>query len=112
MARRLNISDLTTAGLAAAKARGVKLGGYRGGPLATAQQGAEGNKRKADAFAARVLPTIRDLQAKGMGAGRIALELGQRGILTASGGQWHPTQVRRVLARGAALQATDQQLAA
>jgi Resolvase, N terminal domain len=45
----------TKAGLAAAKARGVRLGNTRNLEVAQAM-GARGNKVAADAFAARVLP--------------------------------------------------------
>src|SRR3954468_23094042 len=56
------ISTRTKAALAVAKARGKRLGGYRGGPVPSAGSAAEARRAKADAFAARVLPTIREMQ--------------------------------------------------
>ena len=44
--------------LAAAKARGTKLGGWRGGTVVDAKLGIAAVKEAADAFAARVGPTI------------------------------------------------------
>src|SRR5215469_491910 len=76
------ISDRTKAGLAAAKARGVRLGNRRN--LREAQaKGAHGNKVAADAFAARVLPFIRDIQQSGITSLRgIAAALAARGVPT------------------------------
>src|SRR4051794_32744326 len=73
----------------------------RGGPVPSAAVAAAARQEKADAFAARVLPTIRQLQGQGLGLRAIARELCERGILTASGGRaWTATTVRNVLARG------------
>jgi hypothetical protein len=56
---------------------------------------------RAAAHAADVRPTIKELQASGVTTLRaIAAVLNERNIPTASRhGQWHPAQVRRVLAR-------------
>ena len=96
--RRL-ISERTRAALAAAKARGVKLGNPKLNearePMLTAK------KAKADAFAESVAPIIREAQ----GAGATTLQaiadaLNARGIATATGkGRWEPTSVRNLLAR-------------
>lgn len=82
---RKAISDRTKAALAAAKAKGTRLGNPQ---LATAQaRGAEGNKAKAEQFAANVLPIIEPLQAEGASLHKIAEELNARRIATARGGK-------------------------
>jgi DNA invertase Pin-like site-specific DNA recombinase len=93
------ISNRTKAGLAAAKARGVRLGNRRNLEEAQAK-GARGNKVAADAFAARVLPLIRDIQKSGATSLRaIAAALAARGVATARGGQWTAVQVSAILHR-------------
>jgi len=93
------ISDRTKAGLAAAKARGVRLGNPRN--LAEAQtKGAHGNKVAADAFAAampRSVVTPLCWTSRIMGRTRPALAA--RGVPTARGGQWTPVQVSAILRR-------------
>jgi hypothetical protein len=55
---------------------------------------------RADARAADLAPTIKELQASGATLQAIAAELNRRGIPTATGrGEWCGKQVRRVLAR-------------
>jgi hypothetical protein len=62
--------------------------------------GAAAGKAAADAFAANVLPVVRDLQAAGVVTVRaIAEALNARGIRTARGGDWHGSTVRNLLAR-------------
>jgi DNA invertase Pin-like site-specific DNA recombinase len=95
------ISARTKAALAAAKAKGRKLGGYKGGKLPPAGVGTAARRAKADAFAARVRPTILVLQAEGKSLRRIATELTAKGVMTAEGGRWDATKVRHVLAREA-----------
>jgi hypothetical protein len=57
-------------------------------------------KANADAFAANVLPIIRQIQESGVTTGRgIADILNARGIPTARGGRWHDSSVRNVLRR-------------
>jgi DNA invertase Pin-like site-specific DNA recombinase len=95
---RALISARTTAALAAAKARGVKLGGpklkeARKLAVATLKAGAEQR-------AANVLPIIRDIQRAGAATLRdIAEALNARGVVTPRGGQWYATSVKNVLAR-------------
>jgi recombinase len=61
--------------------------------------GAAANREAADAFAANVLPVVRELQASGTTATRaIAEALNARGIRTARGGEWHHSTVRNLLA--------------
>ena len=58
------ISERTKAGLAAAKARGKKLGGPR---LATARRASiKARSEAADAFAANVRPITKEIQASGV----------------------------------------------
>jgi DNA invertase Pin-like site-specific DNA recombinase len=98
------ISRRTREALAAAKRRGVKLGGYRKGTkltAATRKRGSEAVARIAAARAADIAPVIAELQAAGAASLRaIADGLNDRGIPTARGaGNWSATQVSRVLAR-------------
>lgn len=92
------ISACTKAALAAAKARGTKLGGYRGVPPPPAAKASAGRVAKADLFASRVGPLVRELQASGMALDAIARELAVRGIKTARGGTWACQTVKNLLA--------------
>ncbi len=60
--------------LAAAKARGTKLGGYRGIPPLPPAQASAARIAKADLFAFRVGPLVRELQATDMTMEAIARE--------------------------------------
>jgi DNA invertase Pin-like site-specific DNA recombinase len=93
------ISDRTRVALAAKKAAGAKLGNRTN--LAEAQaKSAAANKAGADAFAANVLPIVRQIEASGVtGARAIAAALNVRGVRTARGGAWHDSTVRNLLAR-------------
>jgi DNA invertase Pin-like site-specific DNA recombinase len=96
------ISDRTKAALAAAKARGVKLGGHRGVELTeeVRRAGRAVRTAKAKARSTDLAPLIADLQANGITSLRaIANALNERGIPTARGGRWSPIQVSRVLAK-------------
>jgi DNA invertase Pin-like site-specific DNA recombinase len=97
------ISERIKAALAAAKARGVKLGGNRGVVLTDAARyaGSKALQARAYARAGDLAPTIADIQASGARSLRaIAAALNARGILTATGtGKWEAAQVARVLAR-------------
>ncbi len=98
------ISERTRAALAAAKARGVKLGGDRGrfvgvralgNPASAAVRAARADKRAAD-----LAPMIEELQASGLSLRAVAAELTHRGIETPrAGGAWSAVQVSRVLER-------------
>ncbi len=58
------------------------------------------NAREADAFAANVLPIIREIQAsKVMSYRGIAAALNARAVRTARGGEWSAMQVGRILER-------------
>jgi hypothetical protein len=85
---------------AAAKTKGVKLGGHRGANLTDAVREASSAMRtaKSKARAADLAPLIAELQAQGLTTLRaIAKALNDRGIPTARGGQWSAEQVRQVL---------------
>ncbi len=99
------ISGRTKAALAAAKARGVKLGGQRGSLDRMERMALKGNVVSAAvrraASAKRnddLLPVIDDIRAAGLTSPQqIADGLNQRGIAAARGGIWSAVQVRRVL---------------
>ena len=102
-AERKMISQRTKAALAAAKARGTKLGGNRGAVLSDAARamGRAARTTKAAEEASNLAPIIRELRAGGVPSlGAMAKALADRGIPTARGGTaWTATQVARVLAR-------------
>jgi DNA invertase Pin-like site-specific DNA recombinase len=99
------IGERTKAALAAAKARGVKLGNPNG---ARALQGKQvGNadavaklKENAAQRAADLKGIVDDIRQSGITTVRgIADELHSRGIRAPRGDTWHPTAVARLLAR-------------
>lgn len=97
---RKMISDRTKDALAAAKARGVKLGSpviekARASSIAT-------NQANAAAHAARVLPVIEAIRKTGATSLRaIAAELTARKVPTVRGGAWTAVQVSNILKRAA-----------
>ena len=95
------IGDRTKKALAAAKARGVKLGGVRPGVEMTAETRAMGTAAKtarAKARASDLVLTLTFLQASGITSlGGLAQALNERSIPAARGGTWSPMQVSRVL---------------
>ena len=97
------ISDRTRAALAQAKARGVKLGGDRGG-LAKGRATGTANSvivraEKADAFAADVAPLVSQMRAGGASLRVIAGELNRQGVTTPRGNKWTASGVQRILER-------------
>jgi DNA invertase Pin-like site-specific DNA recombinase len=101
------ISERTRAALAAAKARGKRLGGERGyrpivGPDALAA--AEARRDAADRTAHRILLEIEALRAKGVeGYAELARALTGRGVPTPRGRTaWTHTTVARLLGRAGA----------
>ena len=87
------ISERTKAALAAAKARGVKLG-------VTGKERARENRSAANAFARKLRPVIRGLAGEGITSVRKVTEaLNERGVEAPRGGRWHATSVARLLAR-------------
>jgi DNA invertase Pin-like site-specific DNA recombinase len=101
------ISQRTKAALAAAKARGVKLGNPHLRPGDTRHARAALGKR-ADRHTRDVLPYIEQARRAGaVSLSQIAEALKNRGVATAGGGElWDRTAVKRVLDRAARL---DQQ---
>lgn len=96
------ISDRTKAGLAAAKARGVKLGANNLKPELIQEASAKGvkvRKQNADDFAARVKPTIDALKAQEMSLRGVAAELNKLGVKTARNAVWTATAVKNALSR-------------
>lgn len=97
------ISQRTKAALAAAKARGTRLGGRRWNSRQIGTKGRTASirvrKAKAAKWAADLLPTVQSIQSEGAGSLReIAAELNKRGFATARRGTWSAVQVQRLLA--------------
>lgn len=91
------ISARTKAALAAAKERGTKLGGWRGGPKVASDMGRAALQSRAKAFAASVAPIARELRGYGLSLRQIGAEMERRGIRTARGGGWTAAAVNAVL---------------
>src|SRR4029077_10973705 len=96
------IGERTKAALAAAKARGTKLGGYREGSL---DKRIAALKQTADEDARRIGGIVQPLRDAGKSLRQIAAELTKQGIRTARGGVWTAKQVSLTLARLAKLKA-------
>ena len=93
---RRKISQRTKAALAAAKARGVKLG--TAGNAETARRASLANQQRARRHADNVRPVVEQIRAAGVTSLRgIAEALNARGVATARGGEWHAMTVRRAL---------------
>ena len=98
------VSQRTKAALAAAKARGRKLGwsipSRRGEQAQASLKGVAGNRARADKFAANVLPVMREIERAGVTTLRgIAEALNARGIRTARGRRWYASTVRNLVVR-------------
>src|SRR4051812_16897510 len=93
------ISKRTKEALAAAKARGVRLGNPTNLDAA-GRRSVEVRKGKADRFAANVLPVIDELRRQGVRTSRaLAAALNARGVRTSRGAEWTSAAVLRVLDR-------------
>jgi DNA invertase Pin-like site-specific DNA recombinase len=95
---RALIAARTKSALAAAKAKGVRLGNPN---IEAAQQTAVSVvKAEADRAANNVLPIIREIRKSGATTLRaIAEALNARGVATPRGGRWHAMSVRNAMAR-------------
>lgn len=95
------IRERTRNALAAAKRRGVKLGGDRGNLPSVALKGslksAELRKARTLSRANDLGPLVLDLRDRGLSYRHIADELNARSIATARGGDWGPSQVHRLV---------------
>ncbi|WP_417724367.1 recombinase family protein [Salipiger sp.] len=86
------ISERTKSALAAARARGVKLG-------ATGQALAGRHKAHADAFAIAMAPNIDELRRMGLSVRKVAERLNLDKVPAYSGARWHATTVQRLIKR-------------
>ncbi len=96
------ISRRTKEALAAAKARGQKLGGLRPNALDIARytsQATAARKAKADKRVAVIAEDLLSLKAQRLSLNAMAKELNARSIQTSRGCEWTPTAVKRALAR-------------
>ncbi|MCF8042051.1 MAG: recombinase family protein [Desulfarculaceae bacterium] len=93
------ISSRTKAALAAAKLRGVKLGGPK--IMEVSQLGRQVQVGHAMRFAANVMPIIADIRKRAgiTSLSGIAAALNAQGVPTARGGRWAAQTVKNVLAR-------------
>ena len=99
------ISERTKAALAAAKARGVKLGNPNGARALRGKQTGNSEavaaiKRKAQEHAANLRSIVDDIRDQGITSIRkITDELNERDVPAPRGGEWQPTMVVRLLDR-------------
>lgn len=91
---RRMISERTKAGLAVAKARGVKLGNP-----ANLQPNFIQRQRAANAHAGKLQPTLDAMKARGLTQRAMVAELNSIGVPAPKGGQWGLSQLQRVLIR-------------
>ena len=87
------IGERTKAALAAAKARGVRLGVHGAETLAPKY------RAEAKVRAEQLAPVIHELQKRGYSMRGIAVELEKRKMETPRGGGWHPQLVKRIVER-------------
>ena len=93
------ISERTVAALAAAKARGVRLGNPTNLPDAQAA-GHRTMVKDADNHAAKVVGTIREIVRGGVySVHKIADKMNERGVQTRRGGSWSGTSVLNTIRR-------------
>lgn len=92
----MNHTYLTKKGLEKAKARGIKLGGYRGynGSISNLEKATCVIKELADQNALRVSKLIKDYRSAGKSYRYIAEHLNELGVSTARGGKWFASTIR------------------
>jgi DNA invertase Pin-like site-specific DNA recombinase len=93
---RDQISKRTKDALAAAKARGVKLGTAGAANL---KPNVEARQQAADAFAAKLAGVVAGFRARDLSQRDMVAELNALGIKTPNGGTWHRGQLCRLLQR-------------
>jgi DNA invertase Pin-like site-specific DNA recombinase len=93
---RDQISARTKAALAAAKARGVRLGVT--GPR-NLRPNLEARRRDALAFTTKMRPLLEGFQLRGLSQRQMVAELNALGVRASRGGTWRLKQVRRVMSR-------------
>jgi DNA invertase Pin-like site-specific DNA recombinase len=92
-------SERTKAALAAAKARGVKLGNPQGFAGKVYREGGKAVAVQAAGFAKSLASTVRPLVAQGLSLRAIAAELDSLGVRTARGGSWSAQAVKNLVER-------------
>ena len=98
---RALISERTRVALAQKKAQGALLGN-RTNLKEASLAGNQAQRASADAFAANIMPLVREIQAAGASSlQRVAAELTRRNVRTARGGAWTAGAVRNLLMRTA-----------
>lgn len=109
------IAQRTRDALKAAKARGVVLGGWRGGPVpddAARRAAALARTTRAASLATDLRPVIEHLRAGGVSSlSGLAAGLNGRAVPSPGGGRWTATAVRRLLARSPGASGPAQALA-
>jgi len=101
------ISSRTKAGLAAAKANGVKLGTNNLRPELVRDASAKGvqaRQQNADEFAVRVKPVIEAMREQGKSLNSVAAELDNLGVKTSRGCKWTATAVKNAIGRFSQIQ--------
>jgi DNA invertase Pin-like site-specific DNA recombinase len=93
---RDQISKRTKDALAAAKARGVKLGTAGAANL---KPNVEARQRAADAFAVKLAGMVAGFRGRNLSQRDMVAELNALGIKTPNGGTWHRGQLCRLLER-------------
>ena len=93
------ISRRTREALAAAKAKGIQLGGYRGTTLTDGirQDALSARWTKSQEYSANVIPVIREQLKAGYSLNATARFLNQQRIVTVRGGKWTAKSVSRVV---------------
>lgn len=95
---KTTFSELTKAGIAKAKQRGVVFGN-RTNLMEASKKGAAAVKAKADAFALRARGVIQAMRGVGMSFHAIAQEFNNIGVPTAGNGIWYGKTVSNILTR-------------